>query len=160
MRPASPEPLGTSAEADGSAAQRPACASFYTARDLRNQRRFLAWMLAGSLAYVGATLALKRQAVPRALAWALAGLAWLLAILAVRSYLLFLRQADELLRRIELEALALGFGAGAVFSLLYPLLERLGAPELGGYATPLVMMLSWSAGAWLGTRRYSGRGAP
>jgi hypothetical protein len=70
--------------------------------------------------------------------------------------LLFLRDADELLRRIETEALALGFGAGAVVGLVYPLLEKLGAPALGGHATLLAMMLSWGLGSWLGMRRYSG----
>jgi hypothetical protein len=90
------------------------------------------------------------------LPWLLVGLALGLAVQAIRSYLAFLREADELLRRIETEALALGFGAGAAFSLLYPLLEKLGAPQLDGHAAVMVMMLSWAAGSWLGARRYSG----
>jgi hypothetical protein len=145
----------------GSSSAEPGCAGFYTARDAGNQRRFNVWLLAAALAYLGATATLRwREAVPRALPWLLAGLAWLLAILAIRSYLVFLREADELLRRIQTEALALGFGAGAVLSLLYPLLEGLGAPALDGNMTVLVMMLSWAAGSWLGTRRYSGSSAP
>lgn len=142
----------------------PGCGDgFYTARDARNQRRFTLWMLAAGLAYLGATAALRwRASLPGALAWLpwpLTGLAWLLAFQAIRCYVIFLRQADELLRRIQTEALAFGFGAGAVVSLLYPLLELLGAPKLGGYAIALVMMLAWSAGTWLGTRRYSGKNA-
>ena len=133
---------------------------FYTARDARNQRRFTLWMLAAGLAYLGATAALRwRASLPAALPWILSGLAWVLAFQAIRRYVIFLRQADELLRRIQTEALALGFGAGAVVSLLYPLLEMLGAPKLGGTAAALVMMLAWSAGTWLGTRRYSGKSA-
>ena len=136
------------------------CAGFYNARDARNQRRFNVWLLAATLAYLGATAALRwRASIPRALPWLLAGLASLLAIQAIRCYLVFLRGADELLRRIQTEALAVGFGSGAVFSLLYPLLERLGAPELDRHATAVVMMLSWGAGSWLGTRRYSGSSA-
>lgn len=136
----------------------PECGGFYTARDARNQRRFNLWVLAAALAYLGATAALRwRESIPGALPWLLTGLTLVLAIQAIRIYLVFLRGADELLRRIQMEALALGFGSGAVFSLLYPLLERLGAPELDGHATAVVMMLSWSAGSWLGTRRYSGK---
>ena len=154
-------PLDTSAETGGSSDD-PACVlgGFYTARDSRNQRRYNLWVLAAALAYVGATAALRwRESIPAALPWLLAGVAWLLAILAIRSYLVFLREADELLRRIQLEALGLGFGSGAVVAFLYPLLEGLGAPKLDGYATAVVMMLSWSAGSWLGARRYSRRGA-
>jgi hypothetical protein len=147
-----------------SSSSEPGCGDgFYTARDARNQRRFTLWMLAAALAYLGATAALRwRAALPGALAWlppTLTGLAGLLAILAIRRYVIFLRQADELLRRIQTEALAFGFGAGAVVAMLYPLLEMLGAPRLGGYAIALVMMLAWSAGSWLGTRRYAGRDA-
>jgi hypothetical protein len=157
--PSLPEPE-TVAEDNSSSSAEPACAGFYTARDSRNQRRFTVWMLGAALAYLAANAGLRwRESIPGALPWLLTGLAWLLAILAIRSYLVFLREADELLRRIQTEALALGFGSGAVVSLLYPLLEKLGAPELGAYATAVVMMLSWSAGSWLGTRRYSGSSA-
>jgi hypothetical protein len=137
----------------------PGCGDgFYTARDAKNQRRFTLWMLAAGLAYLGATAALRwRASLPAALPWLLSVLAWVLALQAIRRYVIFLRQADELLRRIQTEALAFGFGAGAVVSLLYPLLEMLGAPKLGGTAAALVMMLAWSAGTWLGTRRYSGK---
>jgi hypothetical protein len=135
-------------------------AGFYTARDARSQRRFNVWLFAAMLAYLGATAAIRwRAAVPAALPWLLTGLAWVLALQATRSYLLFLRGADELLRRIQVEALAIGFGAGAVFSLLYPLLEGLGAPKLDGNATAMVMMFSWGAGTWVVTRRYCGSSA-
>jgi hypothetical protein len=144
-----------------SSSPEPGCGDgFYTARDARNQRRFTLWTLAAGLAYVGATAALRwRALLPAALPWLLSGLAWVLALQAIRLYVIFLRRADELLRRIQTEALAFGFGAGAVVAMLYPQLELLGAPKLGGYAIALVMMLAWSAGAWLGTRRYSGKSA-
>jgi hypothetical protein len=165
VRPASPppplpEPAATVAEAAGSSVDEPGCAGFYTERDSRNQRRFHVWLLAATLAYLGATAALRwRASIPGALPWLLTGLTVLLAIQATRAYLAFLRAADELLRGIQTDALALGFGSGAVFSLLYPLLARLGAPELDEHATAVVMMLAWSAGSWLGTRRYRGSSA-
>ncbi len=160
--PPPPEAEGreSGGHAPGTSPPGPGCGGgFYTRRDLHNQRRITLWMLAAALAYVGATATLRwRASIPAALPWLALGLALALAFQATRSYLVFLREADELLRRIETEALALAFGAGAAFSLLYPLLEQLGAPDLGGYATAVVMMLSWAAGLWLGTRRYAGRG--
>ena len=131
---------------------------FYTARDARFQRRVLLWMLAFALAYIAAGAALRFRAVlPTAMPWLAVGAALALAFQVTRSYVQFLRGADELLRRIEIEALAFGFAAGAVFALLYPLLARLGAPAVDGYWTALVMMAGWAAGGWLGLRRYSSR---
>jgi hypothetical protein len=155
-------PVPPPAEAAGApSGAAPDCAGFHTARDARNVRHLNRWILGAGLVYLGATAAVRwRHAVPAALPWLLTGLAALLALQAVRSYVRFLRGTDELLRRIQLEALALAFGAGALFSILYPLLEGLGAPPLGGHASAAVMMLAWSAGSWLGRRHYSGRGEP
>lgn len=165
MSPVSPPPKPPQTpselqpEMGGSSAPEPGC-DFYTARDSTNQRRFNLWLAAAMLAYLAATAALRfRDAVPKALPWLLVGLAVVLAIPATRSYLVFLRGADELLRKIQTEALALGFGAGVAFALLYPLLERLGAPKLDAEITAVFMMLACGAGAWFGTRRYSGSGA-
>lgn len=153
MDPANPRPpLPESLEAGAE----PGC-GFQTARDARNERRFIVWMLTATLVYTAAALALKwRASGPPWLPGLLTVAAWLLALYAIRCFLAYLREADELLRKIQTEALALGFGAGAVVSLLYPLLEELGAPRFGGYATFVVMMLAWAAGSWLGTRRYRG----
>lgn len=128
----------------------------YSARDAKVHRRVYRWLLAAALSYIAATAALRfRSAMPPAIPWLVVFLSVGLFLLAVRAYLVFLRGADELLRRIETEALALGFAAGTVFSLLYPLFERLGAPELGWQATPLVLMASAGLGSWLGVRHYS-----
>jgi hypothetical protein len=138
----------------------PGCGDRYSERDARIHRRAYRWLLAASLAYVAATAALRfRSGLPSLVPWLAVGLAVGLFALAIRAYLQFLRAADELQRRIETEALAIGFAAGTAFSLLYPLFERLGAPELGWQATPLVLMLSGGIGAWFGVRRYSRTGS-
>ncbi len=62
--------------------------------------------------------------------------------------------ADELLRKIQLEGLALGFGAGVIFAMSYQLLERAGAPQLQVSDTVVVMMVGWAVGQLLGLRRY------
>ncbi|MEO8504367.1 MAG: hypothetical protein ABI609_10765 [Acidobacteriota bacterium] len=138
----------------------PGAHGFYTARASTNQRRFYIWLIGAMLAYLGATAAVRfKSSVPAGLAWSLVVLAWLLAIQTIRSYLAFLRGADELLRKIEIEALGLGFGVGAFFSMLYPLLRELGAPDVGQLGSAVVMMFAAAIGSWLGRRRYCGVGS-
>lgn len=145
-----PEPTESAA-----AAAEPGCLSFQTAADKRRERRFVLWMLAAALAYVAASAAPRFREGVAVVPWLLLGLALGLAVQTLRSYLAYLRGADELLRRIQIEALALGFAAGVVFSIYYPLFEPLGAPHAGGRATGLVMMVVWSFCVVIGPRRYS-----
>jgi hypothetical protein len=144
--------------ASGNGAGRPdeGGGGWYTATDASNQIRFLAWLFVSMVAYVGATAAARRSAsLPASVPWLLGGLSAVLGTQAIRRYVLFLRRADELLRKLELEALALGFASGAVTCLLLPLLERLGVPDFGEASTILlVMMAAWGLGSWLGMRRY------
>lgn len=128
------------------------------------ERRLRSWMIVAAMAYLGASAAIRwRSSFPPGLPSALPLLsvlaATVCALLATRSYLLFLRTLDELLRRIEIEALAIGFGAGVIVALLYPLCEELGAPGIGGFAIAPTMLLSWALASGLGKRRFFG-GAP
>jgi len=133
----------------------PGCDSFSTPRDRRNLRAFNLALFAMALCYVGASAALRwHERVPAAVPWVLFVLATIFAVDAARRYLVYLRQTDELLRRIQTEALAIGFGAGAASSLLFPLAEKLGVPGVDGRSVALVMILAWSAGSWAGMRRY------
>jgi len=135
----------------------PGCDGFASAEAAANQRRYRNWTLVAALAYIGAAAGLRWRAnLPDWLPWLLVALAALLFLQATRSYLVFLRCADELLRKIETEALAAGFGAGILLALLAPLAHRLGAPELDAGALALVMVLVWGAASQLGRRRYRG----
>ncbi len=128
----------------------------YTPRDALNIRIFSVWTMAAAACFITATILIGERIIDRsALAWSLVAVTIVLALLAVRSYLIFLRAADELLRRIQLEGLALGFGAGAVFMLCYRLLERLGAPKLDSNDPFFVMLIFWALGQYIGMRRYS-----
>ena len=127
----------------------------------QSRRRLLLWMLATGAAYLVASWAFVRgDAVPFVLRWSSAALVAALALAAVRSHLAFLRAADELVRRIETEALAIGFGAGAIAALvgsaIQPWLREVDGEKYVVHAVALVLMLAWSAGSWVGTRRYSG----
>lgn len=126
-----------------------------TARDRRNNRRLNAWLFAWAVAFVGATWALVEWPERLgALGWLVAVVPTVLGVAALLAYVRFLRQADELLRRISLEGLALGFGCGWLFMTGWRLLEHAGAPKLDVDDGLLVMIVAFVAGQWLGWKRY------
>ena len=131
----------------------------YTPQDLRNLRNFNILALTAMSMFVAATILIGKGFIERgALAWTLIGVALVLSLLMVRSYMHFLRHADELLRKIQLEGLALGFGAGVIFMLGWRLFERMGAPKLDIADGVLPMVVFWAVGQYLGYRRYYGGG--
>ena len=125
-----------------------------TAADRRNQYWFLGWMFAWAVSFVAATWALVGLEPDGAAAWLIAAGPNVFSVAALLAYLRFLRMADELLRQIQLEGLALGFGAGALFAVGYQLLELAGAPQAQLSDLAGVMMVAWAAGQLLATRRY------
>jgi len=132
------------------------CSDAYTPRDTRNMRIFNVWTIAAAAMFAGATILIGKDIIARGpLAWSLAIATLLMTLLAVRAYMVFLRAADELLRRIQLEGLALGFGAGGVFMLSYRLFERLGAPKLDSPDPFVIMAIFWALGQYIGMRRYA-----
>lgn len=130
------------------------CSDAMTARDAGNLRRFNVVTLAWAMMFVAATLAIVQYGVSGLTGWALAAATLLLGLASMATYLRFLRAADELLRKIHLEALAFGFGTAIVFMLFWRLCERLGGPKLDVVDPVLVMVVCWAAGQWLGLRRY------
>jgi hypothetical protein len=131
------------------------CAPLFTPRDQHNYRNFGGWMVGAMLTFAAATLLLDGKFINVAVGWVLTAGSAALMVLAMCSYIHFLRQADELLRKVHLEALAFAFGAGVVTMMVYRLCERLGAPKLDVNDASLVMLLTWIAGQWIGARRYS-----
>lgn len=126
-----------------------------TEQDRRNQTWFLAWMLAWAVSYVGASWALKGDSnLPSSLAWSLVAIPNLIGIVAVLAYLRFLRMADELMRKIQLEGLAVGFAAGVLTTSGYQLAEAAGAPQLQTDHIIVVMIFGWTIGQLHGTWRY------
>jgi hypothetical protein len=73
---------------------------------------------------------------------------------ALRAYLRFLGRMDELGRRIQLEALAIGFGAAGILTFAYGFLENAGFPQLSYVWVFPVMMIFWGIGGAIATRRY------
>jgi hypothetical protein len=128
--------------------------SLFTPRDTHNYRVFTAWMTGAMLTFGTATILLSRELVPAIAGWMLTAATAVLMMLTMRSYILFLRQADELLRKVHLEALAFAFGAGIVSMMVWRLCERLGAPKLDVNDASLIMLVTWVAGQYIGARRY------
>lgn len=126
-----------------------------TPRDRRNQLRVLWTMAVWAVCFVAGSLLIEREVLPvGAGRWTVAALPCLAAVLVLVAYPRFLREADELQRLVQLEALALGFG-GAFFAFMgYPLFERLGAPTLDVGDLGVVMAILYSLGGLLGWRRY------
>ena len=131
------------------------CAALFTPRDEHNYRVFSAWLVAAMFTFAAATILIDGRMITIALGWTLTAATAVLLVVTTQRYILFLRQADELLRKVHLEALALAFGAGFVVMMVYRLCERLGAPKLDVNDVGLVMSVVWIAWQWLGGRRYS-----
>jgi hypothetical protein len=130
-------------------------ASCGTRTDRRNQYWFLAWCIAWALTLVGASAFLKFNTEFRGTgAWILAVLPFAFSIGAVYSYLRYLRDADEFLRKVQIEGLAVGFGVGVLFTLGYQVLELAGAPRMSASDTVSLMIFGWVAGQLFATWRY------
>ena len=124
--------------------------------DRRNAQAFTWWLFAWMATFVGASMALSRNLVPPG--WATYMVALfpnLLGAWAVFAYVKYIREADELLRKIQMEGLAWGFGAGWLFMVGYRLLERAGAPKLDISDGLMVMAVVYSVAIVAAARRYT-----
>lgn len=61
---------------------------------------------------------------------------------------------DELQRRIQLEAIAVGFGISAMVALTYGLLGMAGVPQVSWMYVPVVMVFGWFLGKMWALWRY------
>jgi hypothetical protein len=126
-----------------------------TREDQRNQYWFVAATLVWAVTFVGARMLFKHSPdLAGPAAWLVAGVPVVFSVVALLVYLRFLRMADELVRRIQLEGLALGVGAGVVFAMGWSSLELAGAPKADVGDAASVMMIAWSVGTVLAMRRY------
>ena len=58
------------------------------------------------------------------------------------------------MRKVQLEGIALGFGAGSVFCVGYHTLEMVGAPELPMVFAVVPMSIGWAVGSFLVAARH------
>lgn len=127
-----------------------------TERDRRNQRRLVAWGLAWVATWTAAGLALDNGWIGTAVAAAAIVLSALLGVATLLAYRRFLREADELRRKIELDALALAFGVGLVAGFTHWLLAEAGIVAEAEVLFLLVLMVAThTLGLLVGHRRYA-----
>jgi hypothetical protein len=119
-------------------------------------RRVTLWAFVWALSYVAAALGIKKEWWPQGVSVAVVVASALLGVATILAYRRFLQEADELRRKIELEALAIAFGAGAVGGLTYWLLVASGAAPAADFVFVLVaMVVIHPVGVLIGCRRYS-----
>jgi len=128
-----------------------------TPRDRRNERLATGWMLAWMASWLAVNLAISYGVLARGVPGTVAALLPLgLGVRMIQAYRHFLREADELLRKIHLEALAVSFGAGLVGGLMNQLLARTGAMAgVDTIALVALMTASYSLAVLVLMRRFS-----
>lgn len=128
-----------------------------TPRDRRNERRVILWTAAWMGTWLAINGAIRSEwlgstgaAVGATLVFTALGLG------VATSYRRFLRDADELLRKIELEALALAVGVGLVGGFTYWTLARAGViPDADVLVVLVLMMVTHALAVFVGRRRYA-----
>lgn len=126
-----------------------------TEADQRNIRAIWLWSFVWAAGFSAVMIALKFYPQLRGpLAWLVAMIPIVLGIPLMNSLLRLLREADEFMRKVQLEGIAMGFGAGSIFCMGYHVLEQVGAPELPMIVMVVPMMFGWAVGSFLVAARY------
>jgi hypothetical protein len=111
-----------------------------TPRDRSNNRRLAIWTMLWTITLIGTLFLVNfhREFIPAGTIWVVAALPLVVAVGAMWSWVRYLREADELHRRVQLNAMAFGFGVSFFSLCSYIVLVRVGAPtlEVGRYTIP------------------------
>lgn len=128
-----------------------------TPRDRKSAQIFTVGTLIWGITFIGATYVIAEDLVSQGVMAGLVGcVPILLGVANIFLYRRYLRQADELKQKIELEALALAYAVGIVGGLGYWLMEQAGLISRAGILEILVtMMFTYSFGVIWGHRRFS-----
>jgi len=131
------------------------CVGLMTPTDIRNLGRYNALMLAWALTWCASLLTLASGRIESPVLRALvAAVPVAVMVAALAAYLHFLRHADELLRKIQVEGLGLGFAVGLIVATSWRLLERAGAGAIDPTVIGSLMLVGWAAGQAIARRRY------
>ena len=125
-----------------------------TPTDAANNKHLTIWSFAWGLSIVVASWLITMVELPTLVDWILALAPNVLAVVVLRSYLRFLRMTDELQRKIQIEGLAMGFGAGYLFAICYLVAQAAGAPPLNVAFLIMLMTAGWLIGNVVAMRHY------
>ncbi len=95
-----------------------------------------------------------KSGLPRSWVIISASAAFVSAVFAFWNLVLVLRSADELQRKINYQALAFAYSGTLIITLGYSLLEGIALPHLGHLWVCALMVVLWSVGLILSSRRY------
>ncbi len=125
-----------------------------TATDQANGRRLNLWSVAWGLSIVAASWLLTSFELPMVLTVIIVAAPNVVMAMTLRIYMQYLEMADELLQRIQIEGLAIGFGISWLGALAYLVANVAGAPELSMTLVVLLLTAAWMAGNIIAIRRY------
>lgn len=123
--------------------------------DQRNIRAVWVWCFVGGVGFAAVMSVFK--AFPQLqgpFAWLLAAISVALCFAAVCACVRFIREADEFMRKVQLEGLAIGFAAGFVFCIAYHALEHFGAPRLPIVLAVAPLCVGWAVGSFIVALRH------
>ena len=131
-------------------------ACFATPTDRRNMHRFIAHLAVWMVLFLASTAWLdaadgSNVSLDAAIAL-VPSIAFGWSLLAFARYL---READELARRIQYEAIAFAFGVGLLVMLGHPLVESLGLPHLEPAAAAGGISIVWALASVANAHRYT-----
>ncbi|MBA2318815.1 MAG: hypothetical protein H0V93_13705 [Euzebyales bacterium] len=122
------------------------------------QRRYNARLFGSILAYgmvlVFTIVVLNADAVDGAARYLVAALPMIPALGVPVAVLAWLRESDELQRRIALESLAIAFGVGSVLTFGWGFMQLAGAPEVSWFFVWPVYGAAWLMSSMALQRRY------
>ncbi|GEM_PF-1030994 len=122
--------------------------------DRQNEKRVNIYAVLWALSLIGTALVVAWDGSPDWIGWALAIIPAALGILVLRSYLKLLRDMDEMLRQMQFEAMAIGFGTGMITGNTLVIID--GFPrEWIAPAIVVPMAFSYALRILLGARRLA-----
>jgi hypothetical protein len=125
--------------------------------DRKNQRRITTWSLGWVLPFLVADTAIENGWIDNGVSAIAATIGvTILGIGTLLAYRRFLRDADELMRKIQLDALALTVGVGVVAGFSYSLLETADIVAQAETMNLIVIMAAtYIISVVVGQRRYA-----
>lgn len=116
--------------------------------------KYILFSLAWALGYCFISLATSLQLLKDpAVTGLLMGGMVLLAIRIIKSYLGVFEKLDEMLKRIQLEGLSIGFGISFLTILAYAPFHKIGAPTLNIDFMIVIFSVSMAIGIFIANRR-------
>ena len=126
-----------------------------TETEQRNIRAVWIWTLVWAIGFCAVVTILESFPQLKGLpAWLIAVIPIALIIPSLLSQVRFIREADEFMRKVQLQGIAIGFAACFLFCLGYYALEQAGAPRLPMIFAAVPLGLGWAIGSFIVAYRH------